>query len=288
MNKPLRLLACQIAVPATPRGGARDEHLARTAELIKARLREEPADLVVLPELSSLDYSKNSFERLEALAEPLDGPSFEAFSPLACKFSTTIAYGIARRAENGVHISQVIVGPSGAILGHYDKLHLAPEEKAFFVPGNHIFFFEIAGVKAAPIICYDIRFPELTRRLTVDCGVSLILHSAAYRRDPTFHSWHPFAITRANENQLFILSLNRGGEEWGHSILCPPWMDERHPHRDLAGSEERLALLELDMGEVARIRRNYTLLGDARGDYAKLPVIGARRFGDERASANSR
>ena len=61
MTSPLRLLACQIAIPTTPDEDARDAHMQRVAALIDNALDEAPADLVVLPELSTVDYSRESF-----------------------------------------------------------------------------------------------------------------------------------------------------------------------------------------------------------------------------------
>jgi nitrilase len=66
------------------------------------------------------------------------------------------------------------------------------------------------------------RLPELTRRLGTEFGVSIIIHPVAYAQDCSFHSWHPFVVTRSLENQVYFTSLNRGGAHFGHSIICPP------------------------------------------------------------------
>ena len=125
MPSDLRVLAGQIAIPEMRTAQDRDEHVASVAGRIRDLLKSDSADLVVLPELSSIDYSRAAFERLDVLAEPLDGPTFKTFSKLAVNHNLTIVYGIARRSTNAVHISHVAVGPDGRIIGHFDKLHAA-------------------------------------------------------------------------------------------------------------------------------------------------------------------
>jgi len=85
MSQLLRILAAQIEIPETRTAIARDTHLARIAGLIDATLAREPADLVVLPELSSIEYSRAAFDRLDDLAEADDGASWQAFAPVARK-----------------------------------------------------------------------------------------------------------------------------------------------------------------------------------------------------------
>ncbi len=163
----MKLLACQILVPPMTERREAEAHLARLERTIRARLETQEVDLVVLPELSSIDYAAATFERLEVMAEELYGRSFETFSRIAEAFGVFICYGIARRDGADHHISQVVVGPDGSYVGHYDKLHIAQfgasAEKPHFVSGRQLLVFEVAGICAAPIICYDIRFSSLTR-----------------------------------------------------------------------------------------------------------------------------
>lgn len=81
----------------------------------------------VLPELSSIDYSRVSFDRLAVLAEPLDGPSFHTFGALAREFETVIVHGLPRRKADACYISQVVVDAHGRRIGFYDKLSLPIE-----------------------------------------------------------------------------------------------------------------------------------------------------------------
>jgi predicted amidohydrolase len=249
----------------------RDAHLARSAEKVKEQLLNIDVDLVVLPELSSIDYSRETFANLTELAEPLDGPSFECWRVVAQEYETHVSYSFAREGDHGSYISVAVVGPNGALVGHYDKLHLAQYgasmEKEYFRAGDHLFTFDLKGLKFAPIICYDIRIPELSRTLVLDHGVDVILHCGAYYRDTSFATWHDFTTTRALENQVFLLSLNRAGEHYGNSRFCYPWMDEKRKPIKFAQNVEEFTVIELDPNEMRQARETYSFLKDRLSDY---------------------
>lgn len=273
----LSLLACQIEVPSrTNTATGRDRHLADTYAKVRARLSAEPADLVVLPELASIDYSRAAFDRLDQLAEPLDGQSFQTWSALATECRVHVCYSFARRSERGFYISVAVVTPRGALAGHYDKLHLcqygASMEKEYFSPGRGLFVFEIKDFNLSPIICYDIRFPELTRTLVLDHDVDVILHCGAYFRDPSFPTWHTFAKARAIENQIYFLSLNRAGRDYGNSLFCYPWMDDTQCPERFAANAEDLRFIAIDRQQIRDARADYTFLKDRWSSY-ELPTL---------------
>jgi nitrilase len=275
----LRILACQIEIPTMTSAAERDRHLALSAGRADAQLHKTPADIVVLPELSSMDYSRASFACLDVLAEPLKGASYECWRAVAQRHDTFVSYSFARMAEGGYRISIAVVDPAGELVGYYDKLHLAQYgasmEKDYFQRGNHLFAFNVKGFRLAPFICYDIRFPELARTLVLDHGVDVILHCGAYFRDPSFHTWHTFANTRAIENQVFLLSLNRAGRNYGGSLFCYPWMDETIESVAFDDHEEDLRLIEIDRHSQDEAREKYTFLRDRRDSYDRLLQSGA-------------
>lgn len=270
----LRLLACQINVPVMTTKHQQDAHLDVLANKVDAELSTTPTDVVVLPELTTLDYARATFEELDTLAEPLDGRSFQKWSGLAQKHDCHIVYGFARQEAGRNFISTAVVSPGGKLIGFYDKLHLchygAGMEKDYFTTGDHIFSFAVNGIKLAPIICYDIRIPELCRTLTLNHNVDVILHCGAYFRDESFATWHPFSKTRAMENQIYLLSLNRAGENYGNSLFCPPWMDEKTPPTQFPAHEEMLKHITIDGQTIADTRKNYTFLSDRHKDYTAL------------------
>lgn len=269
----MELLACQPVIPPTRCRGDQIAWLGRLTREIEERCAKTPPDLVVLPELASMEYSGNAFACLDDLDDDLGGPVFERFSELARRLGSSIAYGTARRGKRGRHISQVLVGPDGTLRGVYDKLHCAQfgasTEAPHFTPGEHLLVTEIAGWRVGVMICYDLRFPELARRLAAE-GVELVLHPVAFTRDFSFTSWHAFVTARAMENQQWWLSLNRAGEAWGHSLLCPPLVDETQPALDF-GPGEAWRRLTLSRSALTEARERLPLAQDRRTDLAELP-----------------
>ena len=268
------ILACQIEIPATLTEAARDTHLLNTANKLRKKLSDNHYDLVVLPELSSIDYSVDTFDCLAHVAESLEGRSYQIFRELAIEFGVYFVYGIARKADDGFYISQVVIDARGHLVGHFDKLHIAnfgfSSEKKYFRPGKHLLVFELKGIKIAPIICYDIRIPELTRTLAIEHNVQLVLHCGAYGRDQSFFTWHDFVITRALENQLFFLSLNRAGETFGNSFFCPPWIDEVTPGIKFPDFQESLQWVSVDANVIDQVKSQYSFLTDRHDDYFLL------------------
>lgn len=273
-NETLSLLACQIEIPETFSAEARDRHLAMSAEKVRDKLDHLQVDLVVLPELSSIDYSRVAFEQLDQISEPVNGMSFETWRAVAVEYDVYVSYSFALREAEGTFISVAVVSPAGELIGHYEKLHMcqygASMEKEFFDAGEHLFIFNIKNFTISPIICYDIRIPELSRVLTLKHGVDLILHCGAYFRDESFATWHDFTTTRAMENQIFLLSLNRAGKNWGNSVFCRPWMDEATLPESLADTGEEFRPITITKQELRRAREDYTFLKDRLPDYEKL------------------
>ncbi|MCX7567899.1 carbon-nitrogen hydrolase family protein [Sulfitobacter sp. F26169L] len=267
----LTLLACQIDIPHTTSAAARDGHLAAIAAKVRQQLRTQTADLVVLPELSSIDYSRAAFDHLEEIAEPREGASFRTWQSVATEFGVHVVFGFARKDASGAYISIGVVTPDGALAGHYDKLHLcqygASMEKEYFITGDHLFTFKVKSFTLSPIICYDIRFPELTRTLVLKHGVDILLHSVANFRDRSFHMWHAFAMTRAVENQCFLLSLNRAGTDYGDSLFCYPWMDETQGPLRFDEHGEDFRFVTVNQHHISDARRDYTFLKDIRDSY---------------------
>lgn len=276
MTQTFTLLACQIDVPSMTTTAQRDDHMRRIAAAIDEDIsRNGKVDLVVLPELASLDYSRRCFAALDHLSEPLHSSStLRILGDVARANKIPILAGMARRDESGkIFISQVLVDANGQADRHYDKLHIAQfgdsMEKEFFTCGDNMMVFSLGGFTFGTIICYDIRSPELSRALVRRHGVDVILHPTAFCRDETFHTWQAFATTRAVENQVYFASVNRAGPDFGDSMLISPWMDETVPLPQL-GSEETMARWTLSRDVLDSARNAYPFLKDARDDYDQM------------------
>jgi predicted amidohydrolase len=268
------ILACQVSVPETRSCDDRDNHVDRISELISQKLSVQCSDLVVLPELSTVEYSRQSFSILKSLAETLDGRSVRVWQEVAKKYSCHIVFGMPRIQDDQYRISQIVIDSNGNVGGYYDKLHMcqygASMEKDFFSRGESLHIFSINNIRFSPIICYDIRMPELSRTLTLDHSVDCILHSGAYFRDESFDSWKAFVTTRSMENQIYLLSLNRAGVNFGQSMFASPWTDQRSPIIMLDDTAECFERFTVSSDCIRAIRRNYTFLADKLDHYEAL------------------
>ncbi len=249
-------------------------HVKRIIRFLEEQFREgKRADLILLPELSTIDYSRPAFDNLPELAEPLAGETFEEMAALAQRLGCAVSYGFPRVEDGHYTISQLVVGSSGQYLAHYDKIHLAQfgasAEKAYFTPGRRLGIFELAGLRLGILICYDFRFPELTRLMVNEGQLDVILHPVAFTRDGTYESWFHFVVTRALENQVYFVSVNRAGPEWGGSVFCPPWIDSR-TKPVVMGQGEEARVFTVDRTIINAIRAQYPYGQDSLADYSIL------------------
>lgn len=245
----------------------RDSNLSHAVKMINEL---EPVDLIVLPELFTCGYSRETFENLITLAEDEKGKSFEVFSKIALERNCHICFGFPEKKNGKYYISQAVINPTGKIEVIYSKQHMAQfgnsMEKEFFERGDETISFEIKGVKVGMMICYDMRFPELTRKMALNHNIDFLLHPVAFSKDNSFPSWPHFIITRALENQIYLLSLNRAGEEYGNSIFCPPWIDYNTSPTTLE-SKEDVIIGEIDTKLIRKIREEYRFREDRKNNY---------------------
>lgn len=241
----------------------------------KAMILANPGhDIYVMPELASSGYGLDAFKQLEALAEDLHGPSYQFFARLAKDQGCFICYGYPKRQPQGKPtISAAVVDPEGHLVADYEKWHVCQNgdcyEQTYFAPGTtprHSF--TIGEVRVGICICYDIRFPEIVRGLAIEEGIHLLLHPGGWPRDAGFASWHPTVFTRAIENSIYIMSINRAGHENGHSVFCPPYPDFQTCHPTYLPDREQEGILigHVDLDELAQTRQTYPLQSDRRPD----------------------
>ena len=139
------ILACQVSVPETRSCDDRDNHVDRISELISQKLSVQCSDLVVLPELSTVEYSRQSFSILKSLAETLDGRSVRVWQEVAKKYSCHIVFGMPRIQDDQYRISQIVIDSNGNVGGYYDKLQCVSMvrqwRKTFFHVGESCTYF---------------------------------------------------------------------------------------------------------------------------------------------------
>jgi nitrilase len=276
MARNLRILMAQVAIPEMSNKQQQQAHVTRLIERLDEHLSQaEGIDLVLLPELACMQYSTENFRCIDEFAEPLGGGICAQFANLCRRYQVAVCFGMARQEAGAYFISQVVLDKRGEYLTHYDKVHTAEygdsSEGRFFLRGDHLSCFELAGVKFGLAICYDLRFAELFQRYARECEVDVMLHPVAFARDMTFATWHPFVITRALENQVYFISLNQAGDYFGDSIVCPPWVDDSHQPMVL-GREQSFVVVEIDRQELQRVRAAIPYAQDTLADYSKLLI----------------
>ena len=176
----------------------------------KNMMKQQNADLWVLPELFATGYQFTAQEEAAALAEPIPkGSTTQALISFARKQLCHIVAGLAESHESNVYNSAVLVGPSG-FLARYRKIHLFLEEKRWFTPGDIPFpVIDIGEAKVGMMICFDHFFPEAARTLALR-GAEILAHPANLVM-PVYAQLTMRA--RALENGVFTITANRVGTE---------------------------------------------------------------------------
>ncbi|MDQ1562271.1 MAG: deaminated glutathione amidase [Actinomycetota bacterium] len=173
------------------------------------------AKLVVFPEYASY-FSPTLGQGFVDAAEPLDGRFIQGVRALAIELDVHLVVGLVERIDEPSRFSNtlVAVSPRGDILATYRKLHLydafGEKESTWVKPGEikppEIFHFGDFTVGLQT--CYDLRFPEVTRRL-VDAGVDLVLVPSEWVRGPLKeHHWRTLIIARALENTIYVAAAD--------------------------------------------------------------------------------
>ena len=256
MKRPLAVALAQISGQPYAAGENRELTL-----LTARHAFEQGAQLVVLPELIVPGYVADP-QRLADVAEPLDGPSTQAWTALAADKHGWIAGGFCERDGDRLYNTAVVVGPDGVVL-HYRKLHPFREEKHAFAPGDlGLPVVELPFGKVGLCVCYDLRFVEVARLLALQ-GAELICVPTAWVTGFDKVRWDANGLApqahgaqlQANLNQVFIACASQVGvvgelEFLGSSLIVDPF--GRRSVGPLSGSKSGMAIAEIDLAEAER------------------------------------
>ena len=188
------------------------------------------------------------------------------------KLHVNIVAGSAVTVRGGnVFNTAYVFDREGACVAAYDKTHLFTPmgEHEYFTPGDHLCTFTLDGVRCALIICYDLRFPELTRSLTL-AGAELLFVPAEWPAVRMLH-WQTLNRARAIENQIFLACCNGCGTAGetvygGHSAVYDPWGEVLAE----AGAEEEIILADCDFSIKEQIRNSINVFRDRRPELYKV------------------
>jgi predicted amidohydrolase len=254
-------------------GPDRAANLARAEALVRDAAARG-ARLVVLPEVFAW---RGPAAEEAAAAEPVPGPTTARLGALARELGVWLCAGsLHERAPGapGVYNTACLLDPQGELAARYRKLHLfdvdlpghvAVRESATRAPGADVVVVPTPLGTIGLSICYDLRFPELYRRL-VRAGAEVLLVPSAFTFPTGAAHWEVLCRARAVENQCYLVAADQAGtspqgfRDWGDSLVVDPW------GRVLAraGDGEAVVTAEVDLDYVARVRRELPALAHVR------------------------
>ena len=267
--KDLRCAVVQVCAGLDKAG-----NVARAFELA-GRAADDGAELICLPEMFAC---YGPFESMLEQAESVPGPTSEMLSEFAGKRSCWLVAGslFERTPEGRVYNCCLVLSDSGEIVATYRKIHLFDvdipggvhyAESEHVTPGDSVVTVDSPWARLGVSICYDVRFPELYRRLA-DAGAEVVLVPAAFAYQTGSQHLDVLVRCRAIENQVFVIAANQcaehpgGLKSYGHSRIVDPWGKALASLED----DEGYCVAELSAQRLAQVR-------------SQLPALRHRRLG---------
>ncbi len=246
-----------------------DRNVARAVRYVR-EAAAGGADLIALPE--NFAYLRAEGHRI-GFKTDLDGELVGSMRDLARETKSHLLLGSIPEAvprSKRVYNTSVLIGPHGDLLGSYRKLHLFDirirgkvtlQESRYVKPGDRPVVIHTSLGRLGLSICYDLRFPELYRRLALQ-RAQLMFVPAAFTAFTGPHHWLPLLRARAIENQCWVVapaqvgrhSINRSSH--GETVVIDPWGVV--VERKLRGQGWIEA--EIDLALVDRVRRGLPCL----------------------------
>lgn len=219
---------------------------------------QEPADLIVLPEMFTTGFSMDAPE----LAETMDGDSVAWMRKMAASSNAAVC-GSLIIADNQQYFNRFICASPAGDLQCYDKRHLfrLAHEQDHYAAGADLLTFELKGWRICPLVCYDLRFPVWSRNRD---SYDLLLYVANWP-ERRHRAWETLLRARAIENQSYVAGVNRTGSD-GNDI---PYIGGSaiidHLGEDLAnlGDQTGTVSVELDLEQLRVFRERFAFHKDA-------------------------
>lgn len=250
----MRVTSIQLEIQDRPRA----ETLGHVLSLLD---QARGSELILLPELWPCGYY--AFDRYESESEPVDGPTMRALGEKAAALGAYLFTGsFVERAGDRLYNTSLLLDARGQVAARYRKMHLfgfQSGERRLLSGGDAVVVVPTPWGRAGLSICYDLRFPELYRRM-IDLGAEFFLVTASWpaaRREP----WTLLNRVRAMENQSFLFSCNAAGTSQGvplggHSLFVDPFGTVLAE----GGDAEALLSFEVDPDAVQTARRDFPAL----------------------------
>ena len=253
-------------------GSDRAANLARAAALVRTAAARG-ARLVVLPEVFCW---RGRRAEEGAHAESIPGPTTETMANVARECTIYLCMGsmLEESSEGRSYNTSCLFDPSGRLIGRYRKIHLFDVqlpgrvsvcESESRAPGAEVVTVPTELGTLGLSICYDLRFPELYRRLA-RAGAEVLLVPSAFTFPTGAAHWEVLCRARAVENQCYLIAPDQTGTsphghaDYGDSLIVDPW------GRVLAraGDGDGVVTAEIDRAYLAQVRRELPCLAHAR------------------------
>ena len=251
----------------------------RTVKAYLEKIKDENPDFVILPEMFCCPYQTENFP---IYAEKEGGPVWQQLSGYAKQYGVYLIGGSMpeKDAEGNVYNTSYIFDREGKQIGKHRKVHLFDidikggqtfKESDTLTAGDSDTVFDTEFGKIGVMLCFDIRFPELSRMMVND-GAKVIFVPAAFNMTTGPAHWELSFRTRALDNQIYMVGcapardVSAGYISWGHSIVTDPWGRVI----DMLDEKKGILLAELDMDYEEQVREELPLLKSRRKDIYQL------------------
>ena len=266
--KDLKIALCQMKV-----GLDKAQNIKKVVKFIK--IAGEKADLVVLPEMFNCPYQTDQFPLYAEVAH--DSPTLDAVSQAARDQEVYLVAGsIPERDQDHIYNTSFIYNPAGEVIGRHRKLHLFDidlpgqiqfKESDTLTPGDQVTVVDTDFGKLGVAICYDLRFPELARLMTLQ-GAQLLVYPGAFNLTTGPAHWEILSRVRALDNQVYLATCSPARDDeasyvaYGHSLVADPWGEVIVQ----AGNGEEIVHAQLESSRVENTRQELPLLKNRRRD----------------------
>lgn len=254
-------------------GVDKEENLRRACGEVAAMARCG-AEMVVLPEMFLCPYDNKCFPEY---GEEAGQEAWLRMSDAARENGVYLVGGsIPEKAEGKLYNTSFVFDPDGRQLGRHRKMHLFDidvkggqrfMESEVLTPGDEVTVVDTKWGKVGVCICFDMRFPELARLMTLK-GARLLVVPAAFNMTTGPRHWELMFRQRAVDNQLFTVGVapardvSGGYVSYANSMVASPWGDVVYR----AGAEPVSQVVELDLSLVDEVRKQLPLLSARRVD----------------------
>lgn len=233
-----------------------------------SRAKESGGELIVFPEMIDTGYSMPAIQKYATSWKEGAVPRLQE---MARQLSIAIIAGVSDRDDAQIYNSQAFIDASGNILARYRKTHLvtaAPlDERPVFTAGDKFVGCEFNDFNLGLTICYDIRFPEVTRALALEHRADVFINSSAWPF-PRLEHLRILALTRAIENQSYLVVANRVGTDNGVTFCGTSAIIDPYGVIVAAASADREELIQGDISQevIEAVRRRMAVFDHRRKD----------------------